>query len=104
MQFLRKHGGGARRAEGPALNSLRVHRAQIQQCEDLVDRLGHHPGDVALARLLAQPAVSAPMVGLRGQEQLDATRCALDVELDQPTFIRLDEFSPGHRTAPEYCA
>ena len=104
MQFLRKDAGGARRAEGRALKSLRVHRDQIQQYEVLADRLGHQPGDVALAWLLSQPAVTAPIIGPRTQEQLDAAPRALDVELDEPTLIRLHEFFPGRRTAPEDCA
>ena len=101
MQFLRKQAGGARPAGGRALNSLRVQGDQIQQHEGPADRLGHQPGDVALAWLLAQPAVIAPMVGLRIQEQPDAALCALDLELHELTLIRLDEISPGNRTAPE---
>jgi len=77
MQFLRKDAGGARRAEGRAA------------------------GDVARAWLLSQPAVTAPIIGPRTQEQLDAALRALDVQLDEPTLARLDEIFPGHRTAPE---
>ena len=104
MQFLRKDAGGARRAGGRALKSLRVHRDQIQQCEDLADRLGHQSGDVALAWLLAQPAGTAPIIGPRTRGQPDAALRALDIELDEPTRIRLDGFVPGCRTACEDCA
>jgi aryl-alcohol dehydrogenase-like predicted oxidoreductase len=100
MQFLRRDAGGARRAEGRALESLRVHRDQIHELEDLADEPGHQPGDVALAWLLAQPAVTAPSIRPRTQEQLDAALRALDVELDVRTLIRLDAF-PGCRTEPE---
>jgi aryl-alcohol dehydrogenase-like predicted oxidoreductase len=101
MQFLRRDAGGARRAEGRALESLRVHRDQIHELEDLADEPGHQPGDVALAWLLAQPAVTAPSIRPRTQEQLDAALRALDVELDVRTLIRLDAFFPGCRTASE---
>ena len=84
MQLLRTDLGGAPRAEGRALKSLRV-RDQIQKYEVLADRLGHQPGDVALA-------------------WLDAVQRALDLELDKLTLIRLDEITPGHQAAPEYCA
>jgi aryl-alcohol dehydrogenase-like predicted oxidoreductase len=104
MQYLREHGGGARRAEGRVLKSLQVHGDQIQQDEELADRLGHQPGDAALAWLLAQPAVTALIVGPRTQEQLTPARRALDLGLDELTLIRLDEISPGHRAAPEYRA
>ena len=98
---LRKEAAGVRRAEGRALETLKTHRDQIQQYEDLAGELGHQPGDVGLAWLLAQPAVTAPIVGPRTQEQLDAALRALDVNLDAATLTRLDEIFPGHQTAPE---
>jgi len=98
---LKKEAGGVRRAEGRALETLKTHRDQIQQYEDLADELGHEPGDVGLAWLLAQPAVTAPIIGPRTQEQLDAALRALDVSLDAQTLTRLDEIFPGHKTAPE---
>jgi aryl-alcohol dehydrogenase-like predicted oxidoreductase len=51
--------------------------------------------------LLAQPAVTAPIIGPRTQEQLDAALRALDVGLDTATLTRLNEIFPGHQTAPE---
>lgn len=99
MQLSRKDAGGAGRAESGALKSLRVHRGQIHHDQDLADRLGHQSGDVALAWLLSQPAVTAPIIGPRTQEQLRA----LDVEVDEPTLIRLHEVVPGRRTALEDC-
>jgi hypothetical protein len=48
--------------------------------------------------------LTAPITGLRIHEQPDAALCALDLELHELTVIRLDEISPGNRTAPEYCA
>ena len=44
------------------------------------------------------------MVGLRSQERLNAARRALDLELEELSFIWIDEFSPVHRAAPEYRA
>jgi aryl-alcohol dehydrogenase-like predicted oxidoreductase len=98
---LKKERDGVRRAEGRALETLKTHEAQIRQYEDLADELGHEPGDVALAWLLHQPAVTAPIVGPRTQDQLDAALRALDVHLDADTLRRLDEIFPGHKTAPE---
>ena len=99
--MLRKEVQGVRRLEGRARESLEAHRDQIQQYEDLADELGHQPGDVGLAWLLPQPAVTAPIIGPRTQEQLDAALRALDVVLDEKALTRLDEIFPGHRTAPE---
>jgi aryl-alcohol dehydrogenase-like predicted oxidoreductase len=98
---LRKEAHGVRRAEGRAIETLKTHRDQIQEYEDLADELGHQPGEVGLAWLLAQPAVTAPIIGPRTQEQLDAALRALDVNLDEQALTRLDEIFPGHKTAPE---
>jgi aryl-alcohol dehydrogenase-like predicted oxidoreductase len=98
---LGKEADGVRRVEGRSLEALNAHRDQIQRYEDLADELGLEPADLGLAWLLAQPAVTAPIVGPRTQEQLDAALRALDVSLDEPTLNRLDEIFPGHKTAPE---
>jgi aryl-alcohol dehydrogenase-like predicted oxidoreductase len=98
---LKTERGGVRRAEGRALQTLKTHRDQIRQYEDFADGLGEDPGDVALAWLLHQPAVTAPIVGPRTQEQLNSALRALTVTLDADALKRLDEIFPGHRTAPE---
>ncbi|MCY1213747.1 Protein tas [compost metagenome] len=98
---LKKERDGVRRTEGRAAETLKKHQEKIRQYEDLADDLGHEPGDVALAWLLHQPAVTAPIVGPRTQEQLDAAIRALDVTLDADALKRLDDIFPGHRTAPE---
>ena len=98
---LKKEEQGVRRAEGRALETLKKHEDQIRQYEDFADELGQKPGDVALAWLLHQPAVTAPIVGPRTQEQLDAAIRALDVTLNEDALKRLDDIFPGHRTAPE---
>ncbi|GAC1605753.1 MAG: aldo/keto reductase [Pseudarthrobacter sp.] len=98
---LKKERAGVRRSEGRAAETLKSHHQQIQQFEDFADELGHEPGDVALAWLLHQPAVTAPIVGPRTQEQLDAAIGALDVALDDAALAKLDEIFPGHRPAPE---
>lgn len=98
---LKKERQGVRRTEGRAAETLKQHEDQIRQYEDFADELGHEPGDVALAWLLHQPAVTAPIVGPRTQEQLDAAIRALDVTLDGDALKRLDDIFPGHRTAPE---
>ena len=59
---------------------------------------------MALAWLLHQPAVTAPIVGPRTQEQLDAAIRALDVTLDADALKRLDDIFPGYQPAPEHYA
>ncbi|MDR7081733.1 aryl-alcohol dehydrogenase-like predicted oxidoreductase [Arthrobacter ginsengisoli] len=98
---LKKGRDGVRRAEGRALETLKKHQEQIRRYEDFADELVREPGDVALAWLLHQPAVTAPIVGPRTQAQLDAALRAVDLALDPGALERLDEIFPGHRPAPE---
>jgi NDP-hexose 2,3-enoyl reductase len=93
---LRKiaEGSGSRSTEGRAQDGLAENRVAIEAYEKLCAELGHDPADVALAWLLAQPAVTAPIVGPRTREQLDASLRALEVSLDEPTRTKLDELFP----------
>ncbi|MBK4348527.1 aldo/keto reductase [Lacisediminihabitans changchengi] len=101
---VRKERDGKRRLEGRAKEALETHREAIEAYEDFAEELGREPGDVGLAWLLHQPAVTAPIIGPRTQEQLDAGIRALGVTLDAAALARLDEIFPGHKTAPEHYA
>ncbi|HET9691439.1 MAG TPA: aldo/keto reductase [Acidimicrobiales bacterium] len=101
---LRKDREGKRRLQGRALDTVNQHRAQIEAYEDFAAELGHEPGDVALAWLLAQPGVTAPIIGPRIASQLDDAVRALDVTLDGAAMARLDEIFPGYKTSPEQYA
>jgi aryl-alcohol dehydrogenase-like predicted oxidoreductase len=101
---LRKERDGKRRLEGRAAEAVAQNRAQIEAYEDYCDELGHEPGDVALAWLLHQPGVTAPIVGPRTQEQLDSAVASIDVQLDEKALDRLNEIWPGYKTAPEHYA
>jgi aryl-alcohol dehydrogenase-like predicted oxidoreductase len=98
---IRKENQGVRRTEGRAKEALEKLRPQIEQYEALADELGYEPGDVALAWLLHQPAVTGPIVGPRTMEQLESAVRAVDVKLDDKTLAKLDEIFPGYKTSPE---
>ena len=98
---LRKERDGKRRNEGRSAQAVRDHHEQIGKFEDFAEERGLEPGDVALAWLLHQPAVTAPIVGPRTMEQLDSAERALKVELDEASLAKLDDIFPGHKTAPE---
>jgi len=53
------------------------------------------PSDVALAWLLKNPVVTAPIIGPRTVEQLDGSLRALEVSLAKDTLDRLEEIFPG---------
>ncbi|MDI1289814.1 MAG: aldo/keto reductase [bacterium] len=103
--ILRKQAeGGAtyRSAGGRAASVVEKHRPVLEKWEAFCDELGEPPGDVALAWLLHQPAVTAPIVGPRTLDHLQAGLRALTVTLDDDALARLDEIFPGPGgTAPE---
>ena len=70
-------------------------RPRLEKYEALCDDLGERPADVALAWLLHNPVVAAPIVGPRTLAQLTSARCSLDVALDADTLRALDEIWPG---------
>ncbi|MCU1476046.1 MAG: aldo/keto reductase [Subtercola sp.] len=98
---LRKEREGKRRNQGRSALATETHHDAIEAFEDFADELGHDPADVGLAWLLHQPAVTAPIIGPRTAEQLDASLRSLEVTLDEHALARLDEIFPGYKTAPE---
>ena len=70
-------------------------RDQLERYESLCDEIGHLPGEVALAWLLHNPIVTAPIIGPRTVEQLESAVRAADIELDEATLNTLDEIFPG---------
>ena len=98
---VRKERDGKRRLSGRAKEALEAHRPAIEAYEDFCGELGEEPGDVALAWLMAQPGVTAPIVGPRTMEQLTSSLRAVDVTLEQSTLDRLDEIFPPRGPAPQ---
>ncbi|MDX6348517.1 MAG: hypothetical protein QOF84_3307 [Streptomyces sp.] len=98
-----REGGGARSTSGRSGDALKdsALREQVQAYEDLVDKHGLEPGDVALAWLLAQPGVTGPIVGPRTQEQLDSALRAVELKLSEEFLASLDEIFPGTGPSPE---
>jgi aryl-alcohol dehydrogenase-like predicted oxidoreductase len=98
---LRKERSGHRRLSEQSTTRLEANRAAVEEYEDYCAELGEEPADVALAWLLAQPAVTAPIIGPRTIEHLDGALRALELTLEAKTLARLDEIFPGHQPAPE---
>ena len=70
-------------------------RGQLRAYEDLCRELGEPPAAVALAWLLHNPVVTAPIVGPRTMAQLESSLRALEIELSQDVLDRLDDIFPG---------
>jgi len=70
-------------------------REKLEAYEGLCQKLGHPPAEVALAWLLHNPVVAAPIVGPRTVDQLESAVRATEIELDEATLTKLDEIFPG---------
>jgi aryl-alcohol dehydrogenase-like predicted oxidoreductase len=84
-----------RRASPNAQSTLEDHRAQVERYESWCREIGEAPADVAVAWLLHNRDVTAPIIGPRTGEQLRGAMRALDLRLDAPALAKLDEIWPG---------
>jgi aryl-alcohol dehydrogenase-like predicted oxidoreductase len=101
---LRKEREGARRVHSDMRETLERNSEALGAYEDFCDELGEEPATVALAWLLHQEAVTAPIVGPRTLAHLDDAQRALTVSLDDDALDRLDTIFPGYKPAPEHYA
>lgn len=84
-----------RRAEESRVKKIEALRPQLEQYEALCHELGEHPANVALAWLLRNPVVTAPIIGPRTVEQLTSTLRALELKLTEEIVKRLEQIFPG---------
>jgi len=91
---LQKASEGRRAAEH-VQEAVEKHHAQLEAYESFCRELGEKPADVALAWLLQNAAVTAPIIGPRTLEQLEGSLHALQIELSEDVLARLDEIWPG---------
>ena len=84
--------GGGRRASRKYDEPTQKRRDEFSA---LCAKLGETPPIVALAWLLHNPVVTAPIIGPRTMDQLETAVKAIDVRLDTDTLARLDEIFPG---------
>jgi aryl-alcohol dehydrogenase-like predicted oxidoreductase len=91
---LEEHDTGRRKGE-EFDQYVEKKRDQLERYEALCRELGHPPGEVAMAWLLHNPVVTAPIVGPRTVEQLESAVRATEIELDQATLDELDKIFPG---------
>jgi aryl-alcohol dehydrogenase-like predicted oxidoreductase len=92
--ILEKQGQGRHTTEN-VQKELEKKRSQVQQYEDFCRELGYPPAGVALAWLLKNPAVTAPITGPRTLEQLESSIDVFEIELTDEIMARLDEIWPG---------
>jgi aryl-alcohol dehydrogenase-like predicted oxidoreductase len=91
---LQKQAAGRRSSEAIAAR-VEKHRPQLEAYKSLCKELGEAPADVALAWLLHNPVVTAPIIGPRTLEQLHGNLKSLEVKLSGEVMKLLDKIWPG---------
>ena len=71
------------------------HRDKIERFEKLSAVLGYSPANLALAWLLHNPVVTAPIIGPRTVEQLKENEQVPEIILTKETLKQLDKIFPG---------
>jgi aryl-alcohol dehydrogenase-like predicted oxidoreductase len=84
-----------RRALGWSQPFIDEHKSQFDDYAALCQGLGEQPAGVALAWLLHNPVVTAPIIGPRTVEQWQANLRALELTLSDETLGRLEDIWPG---------
>ena len=91
---LETHTSG-RRAEEDVQKEIATHRPKLEAYEQFCRRHQLAPAAVALAWLLHQPAVTAPIIGPRTTEQLTSAVQSLDLSLSPEQCRELEQIFPG---------
>jgi aryl-alcohol dehydrogenase-like predicted oxidoreductase len=84
-----------RRAGDWVRKDLEKHRPKIEAYERLCSQHELRPADVAIAWMLRNPAVTAPIIGPRTMEQLEGALGALEISLPEVLLKQIDEIFPG---------
>ncbi len=97
---LQKQSEGRRSSEGMQ-KSVEEHREKLEKWEGFCAEIGEKPADVALAWMLQNPVITAPIIGPRTLDQLEGSLRTLEINLTEEHNAKINEIFPGYRTAPE---
>jgi aryl-alcohol dehydrogenase-like predicted oxidoreductase len=75
-----------RRASDFVQERVEKHRPQLEQYEAFCEEIGEKPADVALAWLLNNPVVTAPIIGPRDMGQLAHSRIYVSKQVGTRTL------------------
>jgi len=84
-----------RRASPHLQERVEKYRSQLEAYEGLCQEIGEGSGKVALAWVLHNPDVTAPIIGPRTMGQLEEALTALGLALSDDVLKRLDQIWPG---------
>lgn len=92
---LEQQDEGGRRSTEHMQQMVEKNRDRVEQWESFCREIGERPGDTALAWLLSNPVVTAPIIGPRTVDQFTESLRAVEIELTTEALQRLDEIWPG---------
>ena len=84
-----------RRAQDASQKKIEKLRPKLESYEKFCKDLGEDPANIALAWLLSNRTVTAPIIGPRTIDQLDRSLRALEIEMKTEVLNRLDQIFPG---------
>jgi len=84
-----------RRASDHIKKSIEEYSEQLRTYEAFCLELGEEPANVALAWLLSNPTVTAPIIGPRTMEQLEASLKSLEIDFSDEQLVKLTNIWPG---------
>lgn len=84
-----------RRASENMQKNIDKHREKIEAFEEFSRAMGENPANVALAWLLKNPVVTAPIIGPRTIDQMKDSARAIEIQFSQEQLDRLNEIFPG---------
>jgi len=84
-----------RRAQDQTAKKIEKLRPKLESYEKFCKDLGEEPANIALAWLLSNKTVTAPIIGPRTIAQLDSALRALEIDMKPEILQRLDQIFPG---------
>lgn len=84
-----------RRATDDMQKRIDAKRPKLEAWEAFCKEMDEAPADVALAWLLKNPIVTAPIIGPRTNDQLTGALRALEIRFSEEQLKKLDEIWPG---------
>jgi aryl-alcohol dehydrogenase-like predicted oxidoreductase len=90
-----------RRSDGNAARDLKANLPKVMAYEKYCAKQKLDPAQLALAWLLHQKVVTAPILGPRTVGQVDTAAAALKIKLSAEQLKKLDEIFPSQGAAPE---
>jgi aryl-alcohol dehydrogenase-like predicted oxidoreductase len=84
-----------RRTSDNMKNRIQENAEKLRAYQAFCDEINHEPANVALAWLLTNPTVTAPIIGPRTLSQLEESIKSLEIRFSDDQLVKLDSIWPG---------